>query len=709
MSIGLLSYGIAVVGFAVLSLLLLVSWRGGRTGALLTVAAVVSTAWAAVWALEVDASQAGAAQSYTLLGLGAEWLRAASWFAFLLALCSGAGNGSESAPGWTGVRVLGLVAAAPLVLLGFVLVAPLVLPGGLSSLDATLLRIAMLSIALVGLLMVEQLARRVPAQNRWGVKHLSIGLGLVFAFDFYLAAEGLLFHGVSLAVWEARGFVNAISVPLIAVSAARNPKWSLSLSVSRRAVLESVTFAGAGIYLLVMAAAGYYIRYVGGSWGGFLQIAFLAAALTLLAAVVLSGSARAWLKVMLVKHFFTYRYDYRGEWLRFIETLSGESREPMRERIIRALGQILDSPAGMLWTRGDRGDFNQVATWNVALSDTGPEPADSPLVRFLEQREWVIDLNELASDPNAYPELAPPAWLDGWSQARVIVPLMGETRLEGFVVLAEPLAPRALNWEDRDLLKTAGRQAAGYVALLQTTEALIDARQFEAFNRLSAYVVHDLKNVVGQLSLVTRNARRHAGNPEFVADAFHTVENATEKMQRVLNDLRHDQQRTETEDRVNVHEVLETVARGMRIGTPAPTVHGEAGETVSCSRMGLITVIEHLVRNAQDATPADGTIQLSCRRDGRSVFVEVADTGEGMEPSFIRERLFRPFQTTKGNAGMGIGVYETKQFMERLGGSVEVETELGRGTTFRLRFPVSAERSAELEGNPSVPGEVAGV
>ena len=705
MVIGLLSYGIAAAAFAVLTVLLLVSWRGGRTGALLALACLVSGIWAAIWAVETSDAHDAATQTFTMLGLIAEWLRAAAWFAFLLALCGGARDPGER--GWSGLRVLRVVAMLPLAFMAFVLVSALVPQLALPDAMANLLGVALLSVSLVGMLMVEQLARRVTVQNRWGVKHLSIGLGLVFAFDFYLAAENLLFHGVSLPVWEARGIVNALSVPLIAVSAARNPNWSLRLSVSRRAVLESVTIAGAGLYLLVMAAAGYYIRYAGGTWGGFLQIVFLAAALTLLIAVLTSGSARAWLKVMLVKHFFTYRYDYRGEWLRFIETLAGESREPMRERIIQGLGQILDSPAGMLWSRTETGGFNRVATWNIGMSGTAWEPADSPFIRFLEQREWVIDLKEFESQPDAYPGLEPPGWLTEWSQARVVIPLMGTTRLEGVVVLAEPLAPRPLNWEDRDLLKTAGRQAAGYMVLLQTTEALIDARQFEAFNRLSAYVVHDLKNVVGQLTLVTRNASRHGDDPQFIADAFHTVENATAKMQRVLNDLRHNPAHEKTDEPVNVHDVLRSLARAAWIRSPSPVVDGDPDVAVCCSRIGLVTVVEHLVSNAQDATPDDGEIRLSCRRDGDGVILEVADTGEGMDPAFIRDRLFRPFQTTKGNAGMGIGVYETKQFMERLGGSVEVETRPGRGTTFRLRFPSSVAEPQEISGS-SVTQEATG-
>ncbi|MCB1922053.1 MAG: PEP-CTERM system histidine kinase PrsK, partial [Candidatus Competibacteraceae bacterium] len=166
------------------------------------------------------------------------------------------------------------------------------------------------------------------------------------------------------------------------------------------------------------------------------------------------------------------------------------------------------------------------------------ESADTSLIRFLEQRRWVIELNECIRDPAVYADLALPNWLRALPRAWLVVPLAQDETLNGFLVLSESLVDQRLNWEDRDLLKTAGHQVASYVALLETSEALWEARQFEAFYRLSAYVVHDLKNIAAQLALVVANAGRHQTDPAFVEDAFRTVANANERMNRLLAQLR---------------------------------------------------------------------------------------------------------------------------------------------------------------------------
>jgi putative PEP-CTERM system histidine kinase len=449
---------------------------------------------------------------------------------------------------------------------------------------------------------------------------------------------------------------------------------------------------------MLMAGAGYYIRLFGGSWGGVIQLAFLFLALLLLVALVLSGQARARLRVFLSKHFFKNKYDYREEWLKFNAALSGgELVSDPKDNIVRAFANILEAPRGVMWVRQSSDHFQPAATYNTALPEGATSRPDTALVRFLGRSGWVVYLEEFRREPGRYAGLVLPDWITTLREPWVIVPLLHAEELIAFIVLARPPTPRTLNWEDTDLLKACGRQAASFLALLKVSQALADARQFEAFNRLSAYVVHDLKNLVAQLSLVVSNARRHMHSPGFIEDAIETVDNAAQKMNRLLLHLRKGQSAGGPARAVNLVTVLDAVVRSRAAAQPVPVLEcAEAELRVLAEPDRLASVLEHLVQNAQEATPPDGrvSVRVTCQ-DARAV-LDIADTGCGMDARFISERLFRPFDTTKGNAGMGVGVYESREFVIEAGGDLDVTSTPGQGTTFRVRLPL-APPAATLE------------
>ena len=479
-------------------------------------------------------------------------------------------------------------------------------------------------------------------------------------------------------------------MPLIAVSAARNPEWSLDVFVSRRMVFHSAAVLAAGVYLLAMAAGGAYLRVYGGSWGSMVQAVFLFGAGLVLVVLMFSGQMQARLRVFLNKHFFNYKYDYREEWLRLIGTLSaGEPGVPLRERAIEALANVMDSPGGALWWQRQPGAFELIAQWNMTEAASVSVAAGSPFARFLAERQWVINIDEFDLSPETYSGLVLPEWLQRLDRAWLVVPLMHHEGLFGFVVLAEPRAPRACNWEDNDLLKTAGRQAASHIAQLEAAEALTHARQFEAFNRLSAFLIHDLKNVVAQLSLVVSNAARHKQNPAFVDDAFKTVEHAAGKMNRLLVQLRSGTVGGGRLSRVDLGKLLTEVVSARAATQPVPVLKCDDSPLIATAeKERLADVLGHVVQNAQEATAQHGSIKVTLQRRGEVAVIEVADTGCGMDAEFVRNRLFRPFDSTKGKAGMGIGAYETREFVREMGGQVEVESEPGVGTTFRIQLPL---------------------
>lgn len=671
----MVGYGIAVLAFLALTAVLAIGWRGGAQGSALLAAALASLIWAAVIAWSTST---GEIWPGTILLT--DLFRDLVWLIFLW-LVLWMGHLSAGSRHVRGLRLLGLalllVAVAQIVLLVF-------LPFS----HALQWVLASKVILIIGaLVLVEQLYRNTAKDMRWGIKYLCLGVGALFVYDFVLFTDALLFLGISQPLWDARGYVNAIVVPLIAVSAARNPQWSLDVYVSRGVVLHGSALVMAGGYLLLMAAAGFYLRRFGGDWGQVLQTIFLFAAGLLLVALLVSGKLRASFKVFLSKHFFNYRYDYREEWLRFIHTLAS-SGEALPERVIRAMTGIVESPGGQLWLFDGGRHYLADGRLNWPERDYSPEPADGSLATYLHATRWVIDLDEYRSKPENYNGLVLPDWAQEESRLWLIVPLMHEESLLGFLLLAHSRAGQSINWEDRDLLKTAGRQAASHLAQMQALQALAEARQFEAFNRLSAYVIHDLKNLVAQLSLVVSNARRHSDNPAFLKDAIGTVENAVERMNRLMQQLRGGARVAGAKplDLVELtHEAVQT-ASGKK---PVPQFEApDEPIQVRADRDRLQSVLHHLIQNAQEATPGSGKVSLALWRAGEQACLEVSDTGSGMDAAFIRERLFRPFDSTKGLTGMGIGVYESREFLRALGGELEVRSTPGKGSIFRLLLPL---------------------
>jgi putative PEP-CTERM system histidine kinase len=391
--------------------------------------------------------------------------------------------------------------------------------------------------------------------------------------------------------------------------------------------------------------------------------------------------------VIVSKHFFSYRYDYREEWLRFTQALSSRGgQHELGQDVIKGLADMLESPAGSLWLRDAPGrHFAQAARWNIP-PDAGTEPADSEFMRFLRDTGWVVNLEEFRSSPERYRELRLPLWLSELPNAWLIIPLTNGGELIGFVILATARTRVDVNWEVNDLLKTAARQAATFLGQMQATEALLEARKFDAFNRMSAFVVHDLKNIVAQLSLMLKNAERHRENPEFQKDMLMTVEHSVERMKQLMMQLREGTTPVDAPLGVDLAAVIGRIQRAKSSQQPAPEVRLEEKVAARGHEDRLERVIGHLVQNAIDATDKDGRVWIRLAKQDGLALVEVGDTGHGMTPEFVRERLFKPFQTTKAT-GMGIGAYESFHYVQELGGRVQVDSTPNVGTHVRLLLP----------------------
>jgi len=681
------SYGVAAVAFLFFALYIFLAWRGALPGGALFAAVAISGLWAGFSALE---AQGGMPFAGTI-AIALDVLRGGAWYVFLIVLSRPLWGRWMRWPAYAALAV-GMVQILALALeaAGIVPLLPIV-PA----------IVAWLAHAIVGLMLVEQLYRGMPSASRWGLKPLCLALAAGYIFELYLFADALLFSRIDADVWAARGIAHALLIPLIAIAGTRSPSWTLRMSVSREIVFHSTALAGAGLYLLVIAGAAYYVRFFGGDWGRALQMALLFAGLVFLGALLFSGAVRARLRVFISKHLFPYRYDYRSEWLRFTQALSTVDRSlDLGQSVIKALSDLVESPGGSLWLADAYGKCRPHSRFNQPPLDV-VEALDSPLCDFLARSGWVINLEEYRVQPGRYEGLVLPDWLSRLDEAWLVIPLQTAERLIGFVVLGSPRTPFDIDWEVLDLLKTAQRQAAGYLDRMLAAEALLEARKFDSFNRMSAFVVHDLKNLVAQLSLMLKNAQRHRDNPEFQQDMLDTVANVEARMRGLMTQLQ-EKRSIDPPRAVDLQPLLRSVCESKHGQLPELELAlGNAGPVeVSAHPQRLERIIGHVVQNALDATTQDGKVllTLAAGTDGRA-HVVVEDNGCGMSPEFVRERLSRPFQTTK-SSGMGIGVYETRQYLEEIGGALRYDSELGRGTRVTIELP----RIRREDGQPTAMG-----
>jgi putative PEP-CTERM system histidine kinase len=315
------------------------------------------------------------------------------------------------------------------------------------------------------------------------------------------------------------------------------------------------------------------------------------------------------------------------------------------------------------------------------------------MMHFLAGNAWIINLEEYRHLPGRYQALQLPEWLTTTPNAWLIVPLATATGLVGFVTLTTSRTEIDVNWEVNDLLRTAGRQAANYLAGIQATEALLEARKFDAFNRMSAFVVHDLKNIVTQLSLMVRNAERHADNPEFQRDMLLTVSNSVDRMKQLLLQLREGATPPDRSVGVALEQLIRRICKSKAHQVPAVEIVVDERVVVRGHEERIERVLGHLVQNALEATPTDGRVWVKIGRAGGMARVEVGDTGRGMSEEFVRNQLFKPFQTTK-DTGMGIGAYESRQYIRELGGEIQVETTENAGSRFIVTLPLIERSSA---------------
>lgn len=549
--------------------------------------------------------------------------------------------------------------------------------------------LAALILTVILLAMVEAIYRQAGIQ-KWQFKPLVIAVTGSVLFDFYLLAEAALLGEVNRQTWQARGYVHVMMLPFLIVAIKRIKSWGINVYVSRDIVLQSSMVLGAGIYLCILAVVGYYLSYFGGDWTTLLQVVFVVSGCVVLSVLLFSHSIRRKSKVFIEKHFFANTFDYRLKWvelsrqLKQIEIVDQNAPAVCLQAWCQAIG----------YSHGALIKFNLDDT-AVLLAHTQVYQPSQRLIqmtlayqREFNHKHWLLDFSD-KQDEHVNKLLAQTGVTD--TNLLLLVPIQQNNRLWGCCLLKPEVNEKLkLNWELRDYMSAVSEQISSYLFMSEASKELSENAQFVAFSRMSAFVVHDLKNVKAQIDMLLKNAERHRHNPEFVDDAFTTIEAMQQRLQNMLSQLTNKQASSERSVKLKVGPMLGTlISQRCQAHMPQPTLQIRRDCELMIDAERFANVIFHLVDNAQQATPEQGSVMLTLDCDDQTMTLEITDTGCGMSEEFIRERLFKPFDTTKGNAGMGIGAYDAQNFIVQNGGRLTVQSKLAIGSTFTIRLPLN--------------------
>lgn len=695
-NLSLISHSAAAISFGLLGMLIASRYLRRGIDRVLLLAAFVSVIWAGALVTQNLWGQPSFFIRYFL-----ELLRDAAWIVLLFALL----RSSFRATAIVG-RLRRMLAIATVALLLFLLAfGALEYTFGLDLLNGKTKVVGQIALSLMGLSLVEQIWRNSLSFGRSSMKYICIAVATMFGFDFFMYADALLFGQISDSFWNARGLVNAALVPLFAINTINTRKQPVEFQLSRSAVFHAGTFMFAGAYLLFLAIAGYYVRVLGGAWGEALQVLFFTIALAFLATLLTSRRVRSRLMVFISQNFFDYKYDYREEWLKMTRELANVSDDPpLPERVIRILSGLVESNAGAIWLRDEQNAYVLMTAVNLPPPRFTTIDRESEICRFFREQEWIIDLHEYNKDPTRYNLLEIPDAItripDGW----LIIPLYLGNELYGIALVGNPYAPVELNWENFDLIKVVARQSCNLLAQADAQNRLSRAMQFEAVSKASAFMVHDLKTLIAQQALLVKNAPRHRDNPAFIDDMINTTDHAVRKMANLVDHIRRPTEDIESTEVLDLREVVRQLADHYSRRAPAPRVAGNPSPApVRADREQLRSILGHLIQNAQDATSPQGEITLTLKIARDNVVLFIQDTGAGMTEDFIRSQLFKPFESTKGLTGMGIGAYQAREYVHKVGGNIDVTSEPGVGSCFSIRFPLAVCEQPESKQEPDRP------
>jgi len=546
-------------------------------------------------------------------------------------------------------------------------------------------------LSLFGVVVCEQLIRHDHSSRM--TKLVALVAFIIFSYDIIVFSMLLLNSDLEQSLWQARSVISSVASLILALSIifyAEQLKEGSRFQLSNSVILFNTSLTLVGVFLITIALLSSALDYFNISWLSASKVILYVLSIFAIVALSLSEKIRDSFVVWTSKHFFAHKYDYKKQWIKLDLLLSKQHKKQNCYDIsLRALTNLFNCDGGGIWVKGQQ-FYTSVSATNLEFSGRLPiESSHSEFIQRLEQEEWVYQVNKHANKYDAQYNNNLPEWIFTLQDTWIVLPLNTASGLIGFAVLCKQNLNKneKLTWEDLDLLKLTGRQIASYIGQEQASEKLIQNQQFDMFNKVSAFAIHDIKNLIAQQGLVVKNAEKYKHHPEFVDDVIATIANSVNKMDQLLKKLKG----TSESKLINLHDLLtQAIAMNMN-GYPQPSLSKTCDDAfVNGDSDKLLMAINHLIKNAQDATNDEGFVELMLNCKDDEIWLDITDTGTGMDRDFVNNQLFKPFNSTKQGEGMGIGAYQIREIIHSLNGELIVESTPKVGSKFSIYLPMAS-------------------
>jgi putative PEP-CTERM system histidine kinase len=528
---------------------------------------------------------------------------------------------------------------------------------------------------------------------RWRIKFVILGLIVVFAARFYTSSQALLYShlNLELAIFNAGALV--LGCLLITVSFSRTPLAGAEVYPSTTGLDKSLSVILAGSYLLVVGVFAKVVVFLGGDAAFSLKAFFVLVVLTSLGVLLASERARFQFRRFLSRHFHRPFYDYRALWRNFTERTSSivDERTYARE-LVNLISDAVQTLSVSIWIeQPGTGRMIRAASTSpqTAVGDHAVENLPStPLAEHLARHPEPFVLDDCREDWVALvKERNPDQFRTGGK--RVCVALPGKDRALGMIIIGDRVNGIGFSVEDFELFKCVAAQAASALLNLHLTRQLLQAREMEAFQTMSAFFVHDLKNTASTMSLMLENLPAHFDDPNFREDALRAISKSVARINELIRRLTLLRQKLELQPvAADLNQVISDALAGLEGAMNTKLVRRfDSVPRVLLDPDQIQKVVVNLLLNARDAVGKAGEIQIETAQQNGWVIFSVKDNGCGMTGDFVNHSLFRPFHSTK-KKGIGIGMFHTKMIVDAHQGRIEVETEEQKGTTVRVLLPL---------------------
>ncbi len=518
---------------------------------------------------------------------------------------------------------------------------------------------------------------------------------IMVAFFFaviIIAASSVILNGtVSMRYVELTAALSVLLFPSICTYLRTYQLQRSGVFVKRQAVYSSVGVILIGVYLVLVGAVGKALQLVGADIRVFYSILAAFLVIILFISLLLSSSLKRRVKRFVDRSFYSGApVDYHDDLATFSEDISTTLDV---SELVDKISVLLKEKLGIekLWLYLEHPHLPVLARVYPTVEQSGEKiDKESFLVDWMFRHGEAIALEDLAARLEAAGESLPSEGLPEVSEVSVCLPLMAKRNIVGMLLLGKRGGNKDFGHQDIQFISAVGNQFALAVLSARLSEQLLAARQIESFHKFSAFVMHDMKNSISMLSMLMQNFEANAGNPEFQKSAFVTIQGAVKRMQSVISKLSSSELvSSQTVSDCNLSDIVVDLREKLgleKLGHIRYTEHLNDVRPTKVDAERLTGVIENLIVNAIEAMPQGGELAVSVYEVDDTSTIEVKDSGIGMDAEFVNKRLFRPFETTK-RKGLGIGLYQSRDQLERMGGRFSVVSEPGMGTTFKVIFP----------------------